>query len=145
MIVKGLQGLQKRVRVENLTDRIGVRMYRLGGLLKQYPASYPKPKFVYKLSPDVLQLDRKHKHDRHKLLATRLQWPQREWKTRKRIPSEERNAIQTISSDGVEIIDAGDDGELGKGENEGSGIQGGYVRAVKVIVQPAALERKSEI
>lgn len=32
-----------------------------------------------------------------------------------------------------------------KGENEGSGIQGGYVRAVKVIVQPAALERKSEI
>lgn len=51
MIMKGLHGLQKRVRVENLTERIGVRMYRLGGLPKQYPASYPKPKFAIQALP----------------------------------------------------------------------------------------------
>lgn len=33
MIVKGLQG------VENLTERAWVRIYRLGGLPKQHPAS----------------------------------------------------------------------------------------------------------
>ena len=40
MIVKGLQASQRRLRVGNSTERIGVRMYCLGRLPKQYPTSY---------------------------------------------------------------------------------------------------------